>query len=98
MNIQSSGVTLLRREWHKCLELHEVEIRKIMGDQGATPSKQSGLLTRRQRRHERLSWWERLEWNERAVEAGNWVVVLYGEAKAIVAGLSIIISRSFAIG
>lgn len=86
----------LRREWHQCLELHEVEIKKIMGDQGAT--KRSSLLTRRQRRHERFSWWERLERNERAIEAGNWVVVLCGEAKAIVSGLRVLISRSFAIG
>ncbi len=89
------AATRLRREWHERLARQEVEIKAIGGGGKSRRGNREMLLTRQQREHHRLSWWERLERNEREVGGSTWCVVLYGGGKTLVQGLNELIRRSF---
>ena len=83
----------LRRLWHEHLSRQEIEI-KANGRPRQSKRKLEELLSRAQREHRRLSWWERWQRNERKAEEPRWTVVLYS-AKAITSGMQIISQRSF---
>jgi hypothetical protein len=89
------AATRLRRGWHQRLALQAVEIQVVTGDEPPSQAQKSKVLSRRQREHHRLSWWERNERNEWTKEQGMWKVVLSGEAKELLAGLHQISRRSF---
>ena len=87
--------TRLRRGWHETLALHEVKLTPLASVSSASPSPQPERLSRRQRAHGRLEWWERVERNERLAGALGWSVELYGKAKALVEGIEILCRRPF---
>lgn len=84
----------LRRIWHEHLSRQEIEIKAIERPKQSKGKPDEELLSRAQREHRRLSWWERWERNERKAEEPRWAVVLYS-GKAIVAGMQILSQRSF---
>jgi hypothetical protein len=83
----------LRRRWHEQLSRQEVEIKVIDRGRPSKTKPEEELLSRAQREHRRLSWWERWERNERQAEELCWCVVLYS-GKAIAAGMQILSERS----
>lgn len=89
------AATRLRREWHQRLARQVVEIEVVAGQLSPNQTQKEKVLSRRQREHHRLSWWERNERNERTKAQGMWKVVLSGEAKELLEGLDRITKRSF---
>lgn len=84
----------LRRAWHEHLSRQEIEIKAIKRPRQGKAKQDELLLSRAQREHRRLSWWERWERNERKAEDLRLSVVLYS-GKAIAAGMQILSQRSF---
>lgn len=89
------AATHLRRDWHETLALHEVKINALPNPDSATPSPNPQRLSRRQRAHARLGWWERIKRNERLTGALSWRVELYGQASALVEGLEVLSRQPF---
>ena len=87
--------TRLRRHWHEALALHEIKIEVLPSLSSASQEPHPERLSRRQRAHSRLGWWERVVRNERLAGAARWSVELYGKAKALVAGLEVLSQRPF---
>lgn len=84
----------LRRVWHEHLSRQEIEIKAIEQPRQSKRKPEEELLSRAQREHRRLSWWERWERNERKAEDPRWAVVLYS-GKTIASAMRIISQRSF---
>ena len=87
--------TRLRRRWHEALALHEIKIEVLPSLSNASQEPHPKRLSRRQRAHSRLGWWERVVRNQRLAGAARWSVELYGKAKALVAGLEVLSQRPF---
>jgi hypothetical protein len=106
----------LRRVWHEHLSRQEIEVKAIRPGRlreavdrpsQSKPKPEDELLSRAQREHRRLSWWERWERNERKAEDPRWAVVLYSgkttasrygaraAGKPIASAMRIISQRSF---
>lgn len=88
------AATRLRRAWHEHLSRQAVEIKVVKRQVQGRTEPIEPLLSRAQREHRRLSWWERWERNERKADDPRWSVVLYS-GKAIAAGMQILSQRSF---
>jgi hypothetical protein len=89
------AATRLRRGWHQRLALFEVKISEIPGLPSPAPSKSAKLMSRREREHHRLSWWERNERNMRSGEQEQWRVVLPEVATRLLEGMERLSKRSF---
>lgn len=83
----------LRRVWHEQLSRQVVEI-KVIDRPRQSKLQADGLLSRAEREHRRLSWWERWERNERKAEEPCWLVVLYS-GKRLLTGVQNLSQRSF---
>lgn len=88
------AATQVRRAWREQLSRQAIEIKAIEQPRQSKGKPDKVLLSRAQREHRRLSWWERWERNERRTEDPRWVVVLYS-SKATAAGMQKLSQRSF---
>jgi len=84
----------LRRTWHEHLSRQAIEIKAIERPNPIKTKPEEVLLSRSQREHRRLSWWERWERNARKAEDPCWGIVLYS-GKAIALGMRTLSQRSF---
>lgn len=89
------AATRLRRGWHEQLALFEVKIMENPALGNTAPSEATKLITRREREHHRLSWWERNEQNMRSGEQEQWRIVLPKVATKLLKGLEQLSKRSF---
>jgi len=89
------AATRLRRGWHEELALFEVKIMENAVLQKTAPSEATKLISRREREHHRLSWWERNERNMRKGEQERWRIVLPEVATKLLKGLEQLSKRSF---
>jgi hypothetical protein len=87
----------LRRGWHEHLRLQEVKVEVIVGSEQSKEKQLPPLLTRQQRAHHRLGWWERWERNERRKEERSWNIMIYGGG-AIMKAMQLLAQRSFISG
>ena len=89
------AATQLRRGWHRQLALFDVKITEISGLVNTGSSEAVRLISRREREHHRLSWWERNERNMRKGEPDQWRVVLPEMATRLLEGIEQLSKRSF---
>jgi Transposase DDE domain len=90
------AATRLRRAWHQELSLYEIGIEAIPTTSQERSSGKAPLLSRRQREHHRLSWWERNQRNARTKAQERWKVVMTERVRVLLAGLEKLSRRSFA--